>query len=218
MTISYTQVLWGSEGTTSVNHVVGEGTTLYLKTNSERVMSDIWEFITSAYYWDKTDKRIKSVWIDESRKVTLDGKLEDFRDEIFTSFYNRALEDILQRAEIAAKSPSQKNIQVKVVRGKSHKGTVGKVVVIKEMSYQMGWRSTFEDKLGIALDDEKHIVKMPNGRTYEGYKNMIWVWARNCEVVNPQVDIKYAEESAKRLAENELHQLQLKIQNTEKVA
>lgn len=208
MTISFTEVSWGTEGTTSTKRILGTGTTLFLKTQSERIMSDVWEFITSAYYWDKTDKRMKSVWIDEKREVTIDGKLEELYDEIQTSYYERALRSELEKAEVASKNPSQKNIQVKVARGKSHKGIIGKVVVIKEMPYQMGWRSSYENKLGIALDDEKHIVKMPNGRTYEGHKNMIWVWARNCEVVNPQIDMESVEAYAKREAEYQMRCLQ----------
>jgi hypothetical protein len=78
------------------------------------------------------------------------------------------------------------------------------------MQYGMGYRAVMRDKLGIALDDEKVTVER-NGRVYENYKNMIWVWAHNCEVVTPEPDVFYAEKCAKARTESYIATLKANI-------
>jgi hypothetical protein len=54
-------------------------------------------------------------------------------------------------------------------------------------------------KFGIALDDEMTTYTARNGKQYPTHKNIVWVWARNCEVVDPVVDVP----TATRLAESD---------------
>ena len=102
--------------------------------------------------------------------------------------------------------------EVRVVKGrdKSVKGSVGKVVVVKEMQYSMGYRSSVAPKLGIALDDVM-VEVVRNGKTYTNYKNMIWVWAHNCEVVNPTPDAEYAVKCALSRTESYMRSLKDQI-------
>ena len=49
-----------------------------------------------------------------------------------------------------------------------------------------------------------------NGKTYPTHKNMIWVWARNCEVIEPQVDIEDVTYRANSVTDREVANLQHK--------
>jgi hypothetical protein len=103
-----------------------------------------------------------------------------------------------------------KGRMVRVVRGKTGKGSEGKVVVSIERPYGMGYRTSYENKLGIALDDEMTTYVAKNGKTYPTHKNMIWVWARNCEVIEPQVDIEDVTYRANSMTDREVANLQQK--------
>jgi hypothetical protein len=192
-----------------VTDTVGVGTTLYTQENSERVTSDIWEWITSAYYWDAASGSIKYIWLDEETKHTIDCEFKTIANDVQSAFYTRNLKRELEQAQYEAKIPT-KGRMVKVTRGKTAKGTEGKVVVAIERLYGMGWRSSLEMKLGIALDNEMTTYVAKNGKTYPTHKNMIWVWARNCEVVNPEVNIHEVEEHAMRITLNEIAELHRK--------
>jgi hypothetical protein len=76
---------------------------------------------------------------------------------------------------------------VKVVSGRNSKGTIGKVTYIKDMPYQMGYRTHLIPKLCIALSDDKVTMTGRYGRTYDKYTNVAWVWARNCKVLNSEI-------------------------------
>lgn len=73
-------------------------------------------------------------------------------------------------------------------------------------------------KLGIALDDEMTTYVAKNGKTYPTHKNMIWVWARNCEVVNPEVDIEDVTYRATSIANREVAELQQRCKGREALA
>ena len=67
----------------------------------------------------------------------------------------------------------------------------GPVVVTLQRPYQMGWQSSLRRKFAIALNDEKIQVQARNGRTYENYKNVAWVWEHNCKLVQaPAVNLE----------------------------
>jgi hypothetical protein len=179
---------------------LGVGTTLYVANESEQVMSDIWEYVTKAFYWD--GKVVREQWLDNDSVVEVDANLESLLPEIEAAEYARFLKAELENAENEAGNPAKRGRLVRVVGGrdKALRGKEGRVVVVKEMQYGMGYRAVMRDKLGIALDDEKVTVER-NGRVYENYKNMIWVWAHNCEVVTPEPDVFYAEKCAKARTE-----------------
>lgn len=192
-----------------VTETIGVGTTLYTQANSERIMSDVWEWITSVYYWDPATGSVKSMWLGDETTYTIDCEFKTIADDVQSAFYARNLKRELERADHEATIPS-KGRMVKVTRGKTAKGAEGKVVVAIERPYGMGWRSSLEMKLGIALDDEMTTYVAKNGKTYPTHKNMVWVWARNCEVVNPEVNVPEVEERAMRIATNEVAELHRK--------
>lgn len=192
---------------------VGVGTTMFIRTESEQIMSDIWEMVTKAFYWD--GKTIREQWLDNDTTVTIDADFDSLLPEIEAAEYGRLLKVELENAEYEAGNPAKRNRLVRVVGGrdKALKGKEGRVVVVKEMQYGMGYRSVMRNKLGIALDDEKVTVER-NGRMYENYKNMIWVWAHNCEVVNPEPDVFYAEKCAKSRTESYMFALRESIKRS----
>lgn len=211
--IKYTRTTnYNSDGTPNkVTSVVGVGTTLFTKCNSEQIMSDIWEWIESAYYWDTESGTLKSMWVSNADEVTVDGDFESLKPAITESFFKRNLYRRNEIAEAAAMDPAVKNRMVKVVRGKTSKGAEGKVVVVIERPYGMGWRTSMEPKLGIALDDEMTTYVAKNGKTYPTHKNMIWVWARNCEVTKVEVDYDGAKKLAVSDTESQVADLANKV-------
>jgi hypothetical protein len=69
----------------------------------------------------------------------------------------------------------------------------------------MGYRSTVEDKLGIATSEVKIKVPAANGRVYDNYRDVVWVWARNCELVEvPEIDLESVKERARNAAQYEV--------------
>jgi hypothetical protein len=65
----------------------------------------------------------------------------------------------------------------------------------------MGYRSAMMHKLGIATSPRKVMVAGKYGKTFENYADMIWVWAKNCEVEKPEpVDMNLVESEATKFA------------------
>lgn len=179
----------------------GVGTTLYITLESERIMSDVWETVTKAYYWNRESKSLKSTWVDNAA-VVVDADFAALESEMYDAFFAKEHDNAFRAAEDDSFLTAVRGREVIVTGGrdKSLMGKSGKVAVVKEMVYGMGYRSALRPKLGIALDDEKVMVER-NGRVYENYKNMIWVWAHNCEVVSPAITDADLE-NVKRLAES----------------
>jgi hypothetical protein len=168
--------------------IVGVGTTLYVRSESERVMSDVWDYVTRVYYWDTDESKIRSVFVDENVEYTFDANMEELLLKIYEDNYMHFLDIERRNAEADAMVTNVRGRFVQVTRGRSHKGQKGKVVVAKQMAYNAGYRSYMTDKLGIALDDEMGTYVAKNGKTYPTHKNMIWAWAQNCEVIAPEPD------------------------------
>jgi len=190
-----------------VTETLGVGTTLYTQANSERIMSDVWEWITSVYYWDANAGAIKSMWLGEETTYTIDCDFATIADDVRKAIFDRNFKRQLSMASDEAEVPTKGRV-VRVVRGKTSKGSEGKVVVAIERPYGMGYRTSYEMKLGIALDDEMTTYVAKNGKTYPTHKNMIWVWARNCEVINPEVDIEDVTYRATTITNREVAELQ----------
>jgi hypothetical protein len=197
--------------------VLGVGTTLYTQANSERIMSDIWEYITSVYYWDADAGAIKSMWLGDNTEYTIDCEFDSIKEDVRRAIFHRIYKNHLAKAEHSANIPD-KGRTVKVVRGKTAKGVEGKVVVAIERPYGMGWRTSLEMKLGIALDDEMTTYTAKNGKQYPTHKNMVWVWSRNCEVVNPEVDVETATRYAVSETDREVAELQRRCSQNRRVA
>ena len=198
ITFKYNQ--YNPEGTVVHTKTIGENTTLYWRSESVQVMSDIWEWLPVAYYEENGSiaQRILNM---ETDTVVVDATSDVF-DRIYSKEYSRLFEREKSRLDGDALDPAVKGRIVKVTSGRSNKGVVGKVVARVEKPYSMGYKTSWEYKLGIALDDEMVDYHHPSGKVFKNHKNMVWVWARNCEAVNPVVDYSAAEINAQRGAES----------------
>lgn len=174
-----------------------EGATIYVGYQDTRIMSDVWGTEYYALYWDEDSKSVKHVHLDTfewgrakdgygQASATVDAAEEVWRkveqyytDQFFRQYENEALK-LTQRIV--------KDSIVKVVSGRQNKGTQGKVAVMIERPYGMGYRSSLEYKLGIATS-EVTVDKQVGNKVYKNYRDIVWAWARNCQlVVTPAID------------------------------
>lgn len=168
------------------------GRSLFVASEVVQVMSDIWEdhmFLYSVrddgtlsrdcigYYDQKPED--KPEW-------TIDADATAF--ELYRAKQEKdEYEKLVYNTDADYANPSFKGRVVKVVRGRNTPiGKVGKVVAIIQRPYGMGYHSVVKNKLGIALSPRMVDKVMPNGKVFKNYADMIWVWAHNCEVENPQ--------------------------------
>lgn len=185
---------------------VGVGATLKVwRDTSYRIMSDVWGSADMATYWDAEEKRPKTVVFNvydygatyntELATAEVDATSEvkeAYRKYLIDNAFSKLIED----TKLANAKPV-KGCKVKVISGRTAKGTEGIVAVSIDRPYGMGYRAALEKKLGIATSDVKIKVAAANGKVYENYRDMVWVWARNVERTDaPLID----EEAVRTLA------------------
>lgn len=206
---------------TVFKETVHVGRSVFCKPETVQVMSDVWE----------EHMCLTSINLDGSLTVDYvarcgmhdDGALEyviDATPQALADYalyeYNRNFKCRLDEAEIEANNPAIKGRVVQVMRGRTGKGLVGRVVAVILGNYDMGWRSTQMCKLGIALSPEK-VTVIKNGKTFENYKNMIWVWAKNCRVETPEpVNTAVIKELARDFAMKRLTALDIEARANER--
>jgi hypothetical protein len=162
----------------------GIGSTLRVWVGDIQVMSDVWDSTTYAEYWDG-EKIVQCAWTKDA--------VVDATPEVLTAVkefrYQRNYTSI-QCSMLKEANRIKMESEVRVIRGKTSVGTEGVVRVIIQRPYGMGYRASMENKLGISLDDETVMVKGKYGnRMFKSYKNMVWVWERNCELKTiPAID------------------------------
>lgn len=180
---------------------IAVGATLDTWGGSIRVMFDEWASTTYASYWDEDAQCIKQ--IAEVSNVTVDATPEvvaKVKNFVYAQAYAKALSDAQNEAARITKESI-----VKIARGRTSKGVEGKVVVTMQKPYQTGYRANLELKLGIATSDVKVKVAAANGKVYENYRDVVWVWARNCDlVVVPEIDLEAVKERASYATESQL--------------
>ena len=164
------------------------GRSVFVKPETVQVMSDIWEEHMRLTSIDENGNLVAysvAGWYGctESDKVeyAVDATPQafaDYRKRQYELAYARFLAD----AESEVSNPAVKGRVVKVVRGRTGKGIVGKVVVVMMGNYGMGYRSAQLPKLGIATSPRMVEKVMPNGKVFMNHADMVWVWAKNCEV------------------------------------
>jgi hypothetical protein len=161
-----------------------------------RIMSDVWGTADYARVWDEATASPKMILVnvydmnpDSWYPVAIEV---DASEEIKAKYLNWQINLEYQRllaAEESYNNELQKGVIAKVVKGRNAKDTIGKVVVIMDASYGMGWRASVEKKLAIATSDVKVKKALRNGKVADVYRDVVWVWARNCQRVDvPQVD------------------------------
>jgi energy-coupling factor transporter ATP-binding protein EcfA2 len=192
--------------TEKVTSTFAVGATLKVQYKTYQVMSDIWEQGLCAEYWDEASQSVKTAdWCDSGCTVDATPEVVAKAEAwVYSRAYDRALEKLIM-AEATEAQRIVKECRVRVVSGRTSKGVEGKVVVVLQRPYGMGYRSTVEDKLGIATSEVKVKVPAANGRVYENYRDVVWIWSRNCERLDiPAVDLESIKEAAKNEAQYEV--------------
>lgn len=156
-----------------------------------RVMSDIWAPADYALVWDEKSNAPKNLVVNVYDMQPSDWKpveiVVDASDEVRAKYLNWKTEIEYQRLlgiEENRVREIEKGCIAKVVRGRNGKGTVGKVVVLMNASYGMGYRASVEQKLAIATSDVKVKKPLRSGKVVDVYQDVVWVWARNVERVD----------------------------------
>jgi hypothetical protein len=181
------------------------GTTLEVRCDTMQVMSDIWEQALCATYWDEEKQCVdRATWIHNGEVDATPEVIAKAKAYIYAKAYDRAFQKRKAEAEQEAREII-KGSKVKVVSGRTAKGLEGPVVVMIERYYGMGYRARLEKKVAIAKSEVKVKVPGKNGRVYENYRDLEWVWARNCEVIDvPAIDLESIKEGAANEAEYEV--------------
>ena len=174
-----------------------EGTTLYVGTRDTRIMSDVWGTEYYALYWDAESKSVKHAHLDTYEwNRSNDGYSEatatvDATDKVWKEVENYYIDQYIEQYRGEALREANRIVKdsiVNVVSGRQNKGTQGKVVVILERPYGMGYRCSLEHKLGIATS-EVMVDKQVGNKVYKNYRDIVWAWARNCQLeIVPQID------------------------------
>lgn len=192
--LKYTRTNWKTNEQVETTEFVG--TSLFVCPKVVQVMSDIWE--TQMVLTSVTPKGLlneHSVSYEGMRPEHAPVYELDATEEAFELYRQRFTEDyyaqLVMRAEQDVANPAVKGRVVKVVKGRKAVGTLGKVVVIIERPYGMGYRSSMEYKLGIATSPRMVEVQGKYGKTFQNHADMEWAWARNCEV-ETVAEIDYA--------------------------
>lgn len=187
---------------------------------STRIMSDVWGQEDIALIWDFDVASPKWVSLDvweysptKDRYVAEVDATEEVR-ELYRKWRIRMVYDLEVSDETAIANRKEKGDRVKVVRGRQNKGTEGKIAVVIERPYGMGWRSSMEKKYGIATSDVMVDVAAANGKVYRNHRDMIWAWARNCDKLDiPEVDVAACMERAVAKVDAEIAREQAALAN-----
>ena len=160
--------------------------------NNYQIMSDVWGSADWAFVWDDEKNQpfniLLNVW--EYGRDTTNVAAVDATDEVKAKYQAWLVRKQYEKLVAAAEAEADKIVKddtVTVVAGRYAKGVTGKVVAIIQKPYGQGYYAKTENKLGIATSDEKIKVAAKNGKVYENYKDVEWVWARNVQKVNKPV-------------------------------
>ena len=153
---------------------------------SYRIMSDVWGSADWALVWDEATASPKTILVNVYDMQGPDWKpvqiTVDATDEVRAKYLkwrtNLEYETLLGTEEQRVRQ-IEKGAIAKVVKGKSGKGTIGKVVVAMTAPYRSGWRANPELKVAIATSDVKVKKALRSGKVAEVYQDVVWAWARN---------------------------------------
>ena len=153
-----------------------------------RIMSDVWGTADFALVWDEATASPKQIlinvydmcpdgWCPVQIKV---DATEEIKAKYLNWKVNCQFNSLLYGAEKAALR-IEKGCIAKVVKGKTGKGTIGKVVVIMDGAYGMGWKAVPMKKYAIATSDVQIDKALRNGKVVKVYQDVVWAWACNVE-------------------------------------
>lgn len=199
-----------------VSRSFAEGVTLCRGSRSAQIMSDVWDTEIYALYWDEESQSVKSMHLyyayESGETERKSNCVVDATPEVWEKvqkFYEDREYDSLAREARSEANRIVKDSKVKVTGGRYNKGAEGKVVAIIQRPYGMGYRSVMADKIGIATSDVM-IKKVVGNKIFDNYRDMVWVWARNCELTEvPEIDTNKIRESAAYRAAAEVKRLKI---------
>lgn len=169
--------------------VTYKGAVLRVYNDNYRIMSDMWCTAEHAFVWDETKGAPRTIVtrIFEGTPENVVAEVDATADVMAAYRKHLIAKEVekLTEAEVARVAKPVKGSVIKVARGRSDKGKVGKVVVKIEGRYKMGWQSVAMMKLGVALSDEMVEVER-NGKVFKNHKDMIWVWEKNADVLDKE--------------------------------
>jgi hypothetical protein len=172
-----------------------------------RIMSDVWCTAIWAKVWrpdisQPQDVLVVVLW-EGPRKATAEI---DATDEVKSAYRNWLIKHTYLKKMNTAKDEAARLIKgciAKIIKGRNAKGLQGKVVVCMDARYGFGRHSCVMQKLGIATSDITYKKALPNGKVVDAYKDMVWVWAKNCERVDVSpIDEKALMEAAVAASDN----------------
>jgi hypothetical protein len=191
------------------------GRSLFVCSETVRVMSDVWEnhmVLHSVTDDGNISTCSVSGWYGqkegEGNTFEIDATEEAYklyRDRCYKLAYERRLAD----ATAAVQNPAVEGRVVKVVSGRTAKGTVGKVIVVMDGTYGMGYHGSVRmKKLGIATSPVMVEKVMPSGKVFMNHRDMVWVWSKNATVETPAaVDLVEVEACANAEADRMVAEL-----------
>jgi hypothetical protein len=195
------------------------GRSMFVQSQTVQVMSDIWEdhmVLHSLGENGRINETSVGGWYGCKREDCLSFAIdvteeayEDYRKCVEEQYY----ENMVRTATAEAEDPAFKGRVVKVVSGRRHRGEIGRVVVVMDAYYGMGYHGYTTKKLGVATSPRTVDKVMPNGKVFQNHVDMIWVWAKNCEVEKPQApNLEVIREEAKRLANQSVSSLKARAE------
>lgn len=187
MPISFKTYDWKApEGQREIEHVNQyAGAVLSWTRECVQVMSDIWENQIHVVVWDEATQAPKT-FVDPTSKVV------DATDEVIKKYiawrskvvFENRYEMLLGQARTEA-ATVRVGSTVKVLSGRKRVGEGPFIVFhLMEKMYNMGYKSQPAMMAGVALDDKKSMKPGKNGKMYNSYDNVDWIWVRNLEVTN----------------------------------
>lgn len=175
--------------------------------HSYRIMSDIWGTADFALVWDAATASPKNILVnvyDMNPESWRPVQIEvDATEEVKQAYLDWKINQTYQRllgTEENRIREIEKGAIAEVVRGRTGKGTVGKVVVQMLANYGMGYRASREYKLAIATSDVMIKKPLASGKIIDVHQDVVWVWQRNCVRVDIQsIDKTALLEQAKKM-------------------
>lgn len=219
MTVTYTKSFWDAESSKYITETKTgfQGATLRAYTDTIQVMSDIWETFQFVTVWDEASQSAETImdpkaYVVDATPEVIQKFLESYGAQQYEFFLSQSIgqytKDVLQL---------KKDDMVVVTQGKTKPPKPGAypIVAVIQSSYKLGWKSIPMRKFGLALSDKKAPVTASNGKTYDRFVDVIWVWERNVEPADKDQRLStvagLAEPSARRRALSEVSAMLDKI-------
>lgn len=199
MTVVLNNSYWNADGKSVIERQVKyEGATIRAWQDTVQVMSDMWELMLHVEVWDEAEQRAivlmePAAYVVDATPEVLAKYLTWYGEQRFEYY-----QGLFARRMVAEALRPVKGDKVRVVRGKvkaPDPKAFYPIVVSMDAPYNTGWKSVIKRKFAIALSDKKAPRTGKNGKVYDSYVDLLWVWEQNVELET--ADARRAEAEAK---------------------